>query len=199
MKIIGVTALLVLVHIGMTVADIFSVNLNQALSLARQEAYFGGEGGFLPSTGDDQHPYDQFTGWLRQGGQIGEDDGSRSSQLDDPADAEGNAPGGVALLQYIVRAPLCTLSQLVRFNISLAVLNYETLDLLPDEGFGYWFKLAIHTFAFGVTIVLASRLVQFALRAGIFSSPYLMAAVLGIAILGTISTIAEGAGGLVCG
>ena len=166
-----------IIHIALMGGTIFLQNLTAATP------YYGGETGFLPSTGNQANTYDKFSAWLSGGGPSANDPGSA---------------GGVGILQWAVRTPLCGMVSVIKFILSLSVLNYDVIRLIPSDGFGNWFKIIVHVLGALITIALFSRIVEFAIRAGVFSNVYLMAIVLGIAVLGTVATALNASGGLSC-
>lgn len=176
----GIQKLLILtlgIHICLVLATIYLTNLGET-------PYYGGSAGFLPSTGDSAHPYDRFSAWLAGGG----------DQLNDPGDQ-----GGIAILQWIVRKPLCMSVSFVRWLIILTTFSYEVIQLIPTGGFGGWFKILIHLVGVFLTGLLAQAGVRFAIQAGVFSNIYMMGMVLGISTVGIVSTALNAGGVFSCG
>lgn len=167
------------VHVALMLASIFLSNLGDALP------FYGGTTGFLPSTGDDAHAYDKFSVWLSGGGPA----------IDDPGDA-----GGIGVLAWAVRTPLCGMVSVVKFILSLATLHlYDAIQIIPSDGFGNWFKIVIHILGALIAIGLIARIVDIAIRAGVFSNNTLLLLLLGVSILGSVATVLDAAGGLSCG
>lgn len=176
--IIKLLVVAVILHSALMGADIFLDNI------ASSTAHYGGQTGFLPATGDRDHAYDQFTAWLGGGG----------SQLADPGDQ-----GGIAILQWIVRTPLCGMIGIIRFLVSLTILNYDVVRLIPSDGFGNWFKILVNIVGALLNGTLMSVVVRFAIQAGVFSNVYLMGLVLGIAVIGAVATALNAGGIFGCG
>ena len=168
-----------IIHIALMVASIFLANLGDVLP------FYGGSTGFLPSTGDDTHAYDVFSAWLSGGGPA----------VDDPGDR-----GGIGVLAWAVRTPLCGMVSVVKFIISLATLHlYDAIQVIPSDGFGNWFKIIIHVLGALIAIGLIARIVDIAVRAGVFSNQYLLILILGVSIIGSLATVLDASGGLSCG
>ena len=83
-------AVAIIVHVALFGATIFIQNG------VVDVPYYGGDHGFLPSTGDDAGAYDQFSSWLSGG--------SSASSLDEPGD------GVIGLLQVDHPEPACAAS-----------------------------------------------------------------------------------------
>lgn len=176
----GILKLLVLtlvIHVALTGATIYLAN-------AGDTPYYGGSTGFLPGTGDDQHPYDQFSGWLSGGG----------SRLNEPAQE-----GGIGILRWIVDTPMCGMVFIVRGLITLTIFHYDVVQLIPTDGFGGWFKILLHLLGALLTGALMSTMVAFAIRAGVFSNVYLMGIILGIAVVGIAASALNAGGVFSCG
>ena len=168
-----------IVHIALMLASIFLANLGGV------SPFYGGSTGFLPSTGNDTHGYDQFSAWLSSGGPA----------VDDPGDK-----GGIGVLAWAVKTPLCGMVSVVKFIISLATLHlYDAIQVIPSDGFGNWFKIIIHTLGALIAIGLIARIVDLAIRAGVFSNQYLLILILGVSVFGSIVTLLDASGGLTCG
>ena len=168
-----------ILHVGLMLASIFLANLGDALP------FYGGDTGFLPSTGDDTHTYDKFSSWLSGGGPA----------VDDPGDQ-----GGIGVLAWAVKTPLCGMVSVIKFTLSLATLHlYDVIQVIPSDGFGNWFKIVIHILGALIAIGLIARIVDLAIRAGVFSNPYLLGLILGVSIIGSVATVLDGSGGLTCG
>ena len=168
-----------IVHAGLMLASIFLANLGDV------SPFYGGATGFLPSTGDDTHAYDKFSAWLAGGGPA----------VDDPGDK-----GGIGVLAWAVRGPLCGMVSVVKFTISLATLHlYDVIQVIPSDGFGNWFKIVIHILGALIAIGLVARIVDIAIRAGVFSNNTLLILLLGVSVFGSVVTLLDAAGGLTCG
>ena len=168
-----------IVHIALMLASIFLANLGDALP------FYGGPTGFLPATGDDAHAYDKFSAWLSGGGPSVNDLGNQ---------------GGIGVLAWAVREPLCGMVSVVKFIISLATLHlYDAIQVIPSDGFGNWFKIVIHILGALIAITLIARIVDIAIRAGVFSNQYLLILILGVSIIGSLATVLDASGGLSCG
>ncbi len=148
--------------------------------------FYGGSTGFLPSTGDDTHAYDVFSAWLSGGG---------------PTVADPGDQGGIGVLAWAVRTPpLCGMVSVVKFIISLAILHlYDAIQIILSDGFGNWFKIIIHVLGALIAIGLIARIVDIAVRAGVFSNQYLLILILGVSIIGSLATVLDASGGLSCG
>ena len=157
----------VIVHVALFGATIFLTNAIADMP------YYGGDHGFLPSTGDSKNAYDQFSAWLSGGG--------RDQDFEEP-----NAEGGIAILGWIIKGPVCSTVGIVKFMLSMTILKYGIIDLIPNVGFGLWFKNVIH-------------LVGFAVRAGVFSNIHLMVALGLISAFAIVSTLLDAGGALSCG
>ena len=170
----------IIVHVALFGATIFLANA------ITEAPYYGGEHGFLPSTGDDQNAYDQFSAWISGGG--------RDQDFEEP-----DSEGGIAILGWIIKGPVCSTVGIVKFMLSLTILKYGIIDLIPNAGFGLWFKTVIHLVATLIHIGLMSVLVGFAVRAGVFSNIHLMVALGLISALAIVSTLLDAGGLLSCG
>ena len=171
-------AVALIVHVTLFVSTIFLTNALQEMP------YFGGNSGFLPSTGNSSEPYDRFSNWI-SGNQGG---------MSEPSDQ-----GGIAILQWIVRGPLCSSVSIVKFLIALTVLKYGVIDLISSDGFGLWFKTAVHLVGGLMNIALVSILVRFAIQAGVFSNIYLMAALGLMSVIGIVASLLNAGGAFSCG
>lgn len=171
-------AMALIVHVTLFVSTIFLTNALQTMP------YFGGNSGFLPSTGDGNNAYDRFSSW------ISGNEGSMSEPSDE---------GGIAILQWIVRGPMCSSVTIVKFLIALTVLKYGVIDLISSAGFGLWFKIAVHLVGFLLNIALVNVLVRFAIQAGVFSNIYIMAAIGLMSIIGIVATMLNAGGAFSCG
>ena len=171
-------AVAIIIHVALFGATIFIQNG------VSDVAYYGGDHGFLPSTGDDAGAYDQFSSWLS---------GGSRQQLEEPAG------GVIGLFKWIVQGPLCGTVNIVKFMISIGILKYGIIDSIPSEGFGLWFKTAVHLAATLIHVALISLLLGFAVRAGVFSNVYLLAAVGIIGALGIVTTVLNLGGAFNCG
>ena len=168
-----------IIHVALMLASIFLANLGDVLP------FYGGATGFLPSTGEEAHAYDKFSAWLSGGGPA----------VDDPGDA-----GGIGVLAWAVRGPLCGMVAVVKFILSLATLHlYDAIQIIPSDGFGNWFKIVIHILGALIAIGLIARIVDIAIRAGVFSNQYLLILILGVSIFGSLATVLDASGGLSCG
>ena len=171
-------AVAIIVHVALFGATIFIQNGTVDVP------YYGGDHGFLPSTGDDAGAYDQFSSWLA---------GGSRQQLDEPGD------GVIGLLKWIIPGPLCGIVNIVKFLISIGILKYGIIDSIPSEGFGLWFKTAVHLAATLIHVGLISMLLGFAVRAGVFSNVYLLGALGIISVLGIVATVLDLGGAFSCG
>ena len=139
MPVLPVIILTVIIHIALLGTDIFMTNLWV------HTPWYGGETGFMPTgkptgaDGETTHPYDVVSNFLRGG-----EDGPQS-QTDNLKDGSG-----LKIFQWIVRTPLCMLSTLIRFQLSLTTFTYDIVRILPDDGFGYWIQMAIPMVGYGV-------------------------------------------------
>ena len=178
--VIKLTVVAAILHIALMGSTIFLQNWGTGAT-----PFYGGNTGFLPATGDSAHPYDKFSAWLAGGG----------TRLNDPGDQ-----GGIGILQWIVRKPLCGMVGVVKSLISLTTLHaYDVIQLIPTEGFGGWFKILVHMIGALLSAALMSVLVAFAIRTGVFSNVYTMGLVLGVAALGVVSTLLNAGGVFSCG
>ena len=141
----------VIVHVALFGATIFLTNAISDLP------YHGGDHGFLPSTGNSSNTYDRFSAWLSGGG--------RDQEYEEP-----DAEGGIAILGWIIKGPICSTVSIVKFMLSMTILKYGIIDMIPNMGFGLWFKTVIHLVAALIHVGLVSVLVGFAVRAGVFSN-----------------------------
>ena len=115
--------------------------------------------------------------------------------VDDPGDQ-----GGIGVLAWAVRGPLCGMVSVVKFTISLATLHlYDVIQVIPSDGFGNWFKIVIHIIGALIAIGLIARIVDIAIRAGVFSNNTLLILLLGVSVFGSLVTLLDAAGGLTCG
>ena len=87
----------------------------------------------------------------------------------------------------------------MKFMLSMTILKYGIIDLIPNVGFGLWFKNVIHLVAALIHIGLVSVLVGFAVRAGVFSNIHLMVALGLISAFAVVSTLLDAGGALSCG
>ncbi len=170
----------VIVHVALFGATIFLTNA------IADTPYYGGDHGFLPSTGDSKNTYDQFSAWLSGGG--------RDQDFEEP-----NAEGGIAILGWIIKGPVCSTVGIVKFMLSMTILKYGIIDMIPNIGFGLWFKNVIHLVAALIHVGLVSVLVGFAVRAGVFSNIHLMVALGVISTFAVVSTLLDAGGALSCG
>ena len=83
--------------------------------------------------------------------------------------------------------------------LSMTILKYGIIDLIPNVGFGLWFKNVIHLVAALIHVGLVSVLVGFAVRAGVFSNIHLMVALGLISAFAVVSTLLDAGGALSCG
>ena len=168
-----------ILHVGLMLASIFLANLGDGLP------FYGGDTGFLPSTGDDTHTYDKFSAWLSGGGPAVDDLGNQ---------------GGIGVLAWAVKTPLCGMVSVIKFILSLAILHlYDVIQIIPSDGFGNWFKIVIHILGALIAIGLIARIVDLAIRAGVFSNNTLLILLLGVSVFGSIVTLLDATGGLTCG
>lgn len=167
-----------ILHISLMGATIYLQNWGDATP------FYGGATGSLPSTGDGNHPYDWFSAWLSGGG----------TRLDDPGDQ-----GGIQILGWIISGPLCGMVVIVKALLSLTILHYDVVQLISTDGFGGWFKILIHMVGAYLSISLMSRLVAFAIRAGVFSNVYIMGAIGLVSVLGIAATALNVGGIFSCG
>ena len=170
----------VIVHVALFGATIFLTNAIDATP------YYGGNHGFLPSTGDGNNSYDRFSAWLSGGG--------RDQEYEEP-----DAEGGIAILGWIIKGPICSTVAIVKFLLSMTILKYGIIDLIPSVGFGLWFKTVIHLTAALIHVGLVSVLVGFAVRAGVFSNIHLMVALGLISAFAVVATLLSAGGALSCG
>ncbi len=171
-------AVALIVHVSLFVATIFLTNVVQ------DTPFFGGSAGFLPTTGDSAGAYDRFSAWIS----------GNQGNMNEPSDQ-----GGIAILQWIVRGPLCTSVTIVKFLLAVTVLKYGVIDLISSDGFGLWFKTAVHLVGGFMNIALVSILVRFAIQAGVFSNIYIMAALGLMSVVGIVSTLLNAGGAFSCG
>ena len=170
----------VIVHVALFGATIFLANAIDATP------YYGGDHGFLPSTGNSSNAYDRFSAWLSGGG--------RGQAFEEPV-----AEGGIAIFGWIIKGPICSTVAIVKFLLSMTILKYGIIDLIPSVGFGLWFKNVIHLVATLIHIGLISVLVGFAVRAGVFTNIYLMVGLGLISAFAIVSTLLDAGGALSCG
>ena len=83
--------------------------------------------------------------------------------------------------------------------LSMTILKYGIIDLIPNMGFGLWFNTVIHLVAALIHIGLVSVLVGFAVRAGVFQNIYLMVALGLISAFAIVSTLLNAGGAFACG
>ena len=88
---------------------------------------------------------------------------------------------------------------IVKFMLSMTILKYGIIDLIPNAGFGQWFKTVIHLVAALIHVGLLSVLVGFAVRAGVFSNVHLMVALGLISAFAIVSTLLSAGGAFACG
>ena len=172
-------AVMLIVHVALFGSTIFLQNSSS------DTAYYGGPHGFLPSSGDSASAYDRFSSWLV---------GDSRAQLDDPGET-----GGLAILQWIVRTPLCGTVGAVKTLISVTILKYGLVDSIPNEGFGMWVKVVIHLIATFIHSAGLNMLVRFAIQAGVFSNVYIMGAIGLISAFGIVATLLNAGGAFSCG
>ena len=168
-----------IIHIALFGSSIFLANVQT------ETPNYGGSSGFLPSTGDPDHAYDRFSNWLASGSGAG---------VSDPGEG-----GGFHFLKWILgsNGPLCGTVTITKLLIGMVFLEYELVNLLPADGFGNWFRLAVHLIGAAINLSLIGVLVGFAIRAGVLSNPHLLVA-LGFLSIFAISSNLLNAGGLVC-
>ena len=170
----------IIIHVALFGSTIFLAN---AVS---EMPYFGGDHGFLPTTGDNANAYDQFSGWLSGGAEEEE--------------RKDIGEGGIIdLFNWIIRGPACTVVSIVKFMISVTIIKYGIIDLLPNAGFGLWFKTLVHLVAALVHARFALVLFRAAIQAGIFSSPTMLLIVAGTSAAGFALTGLDALGVLSCG
>ena len=87
----------VIVHVALFGATIFLTNAISDLP------YYGGDHGFLPSTGNSNNTYDRFSAWLSGGG--------RDQEYEEP-----DAEGGIAILGWIIKGPICSTVAIVKVH-----------------------------------------------------------------------------------
>jgi len=174
-----ILAVTIIIHVGLFGSTLYLDNS------ATDTPFYGGAHGFLPSTGDSANAYDRFSGWLAGGGR---------QDMSDPGEL-----GGIELLGWIVSGPLCGMASAVKFLISAGILNYGLITLIPNEGFGLWFKMIVNLAAAFVHIGILSSLVGFAIRAGVFSNVYLMVGIGLISAFGIVATLLNAGGAFSCG
>ena len=173
-------AVAIIIHVALFGSTIFLAN---AVS---EMPYFGGTRGFLPSTGDNDNAYDQFSGWLAGGAEEEE--------------REDVGEGGIIdLFRWIIQGPACTVVSIVKFMISVTIIKYGIIDLLPNAGFGLWFKTIVHLVAALVHARFALVLFRAAIQAGVFSNPTMLALVVGISAVGFALTGLNAGGVFSCG
>ena len=172
-------SVVIIVHVALFGATIIITNMLSSTP------YYGGSAGFLPSTSGGNGAYDQFSGWLS---------GADRPGLDAP-----EQKGGIVILQWIVRGPLCGTVAIVRFMLSALILKYGIIDLIPSMGFGLWFKTVIHLVATLMHVAFISMLVRFAIQAGIFSNVYVMAVIGLVGAIGSVATLLNAGGAFSCG
>ena len=144
---------------------------------------YGGSRGFLP--GDDS-PYSAFGKYLYGDGEPGR-------QL------PGADQSGIAgLMQYGVFRGACMMSEGVTFLIILATFSYPVIDIIPTEGFGLWIRLVIHILGVLGLLVVGVQLLEWAIRAGVFSNVYLLIAIGIVSSAGLLSNIVVKTGGFQC-
>lgn len=173
-------ALIVLVaHFALIGTDTYLTNIISGL-----EDHYGTDAAFLPGGGASDHPYDRFSDFLSG------DDRPNVDKLE-------NA-GGLGFFQWAVRTPMCTMSTFYKFLLSSVVLNYDVVKIIPTEGWGLWVKTGINLVGTLINIGLILKAVTFALRAGIFSNPTVLA-LLGLAtIAGFAGVMLDGLNVLGC-
>ena len=175
-RLVPLMVIAALIHATVWVTGIFLTNLDAT-------PYYGGSSGFLPSTGDSDHAYDKFSAWLSGGGQM--------EDVADPGD------GPIALLRWAISAPICGAADLVKALIAISIIKYDLIDLLPTDGFGNWLRIIIHAIGVLITLTFFTRVVEFAVRAGVFSNVYMMGVLGLVGALGISATLLD-FGGL-CG
>ena len=175
----GIQAVLVIVticHIAAVGSGIFLTNLTDP----GQGSYYGGETGIFPS---DNTPYGALTSFLAG---------------DDQDVAAPTREGGLGIFRYIATSGMCAGADVTKMTLSLMTFNYPVVQIIPTEGFGLWVKLIIHALGVLGTYLILSKLVTFLVQSGVFTNPYILAALGIMAGLGIVGTIANGAGGLAC-
>ena len=88
---------------------------------------------------------------------------------------------------------------IVKFMISVTIIKYGIIDLIPNAGFGVWVKTAVHLVAALIHTRFALILLRAAIQAGIFSNPVLLALVAGISTVGFALTGLNALGVFSCG
>ena len=170
----------IIIHVALFGSTIFLTN---AIS---EMPYFGGAHGFLPSTGDDQNAYDAFSRWLSGGAEE--------------AERKDIGDGGIFdLFRWVLQGPACSVVSIVKFMISLTIVKYGIIDLLPNAGFGLWFKTLVHLVATLIHARFALILFRAAVQAGVFSNPTMLALVVGISTVGFALTGLDAGGVISCG
>ena len=166
----------IVIHVAMVGTGVFLSNLDLA-------ANYGGETGLLPTSDSSGGAYDQFSSWLMGSG---------------PKIDEVGQGGGVSIFQWIVRTPLCGMVSVVKYLIILTTLNHEVLTFMPTDGFGNWFRILVHAAGIVLTLMLFGRVIEFAVRAGVFSNIYMLGIVLGVSAIGLVATLINATGGFTC-
>lgn len=163
-------AVVVSAHIALWVAEVFAVNFTGG-----GITYYGGQYGFLPSSGDETSRYDRVASFL----------------LSSPRHIEPEEGGGMrGFLQFLVKFGPCQISEFVRVIFAYGTFTgYTTVQLLPDQGFGLWFKLCFQLGATGITAGLTAWGVRFLAEIGAFSNIYLLIA---LGVLGSVGGLSFG-------
>ena len=146
-----------------------------------------GAGLYLGNALSETPNYGGFTGFLPATG--------GGDSLSDPEQG-----GAFKFLRWILSSdgPVCGTVTITKMLIGMVFLEYEVINLLPVDGFGNWFRLAIHLIGAAINITLIGILVRFAVQAGIFNNPQLLVLIGVISLFGFSATLLN-AGGLICG
>ena len=155
----------VFLHIVAVIGSVYIENLTSATGVA----YYGGESGLLPDSGG---PYGAIYEFLV---------GSSTPQLAEQGD------GLLGFLKWIFIGPLSIFGDLVGLLLVTSTFAYPIINIIPMERFGLWFRILVHALGIFFTLMLVSKLLEWAGRNGVMSNPYLLVALGAVGSIGLIS------------
>lgn len=181
MNFIPLLLITVALHAGATFTDLWLANLTNP------DTPQYGNAAFLPTGGaDSSHPYNRAVNFL-----MSRDDNGNITTISGPDNT-----GFFSFLQWAVKTPVCGTVSVISLLLGYATFSYDSVDILPNEGWGFWIKSLIYLIGAGMTISVIFIILDFVVKSGILQSTPMMIA---LAVVGGFAVAFTGltAGGLV--
>lgn len=157
-------AVLLAGHIALWMGDIFVINL---LSGGR-EAFYGGQYGFIPSTGNPDNAYDRAASLFF---------GAKNTM----------EPGNTLtkILAFFFQFGPCQVAELYRlFFTYISLTGYNTVQAIPSEGFPLYIKLIIQLAGTSAVILMGINITDWLASRGFFQNNVLLVGIGLMAVVG---------------